>query len=92
MYSLFSVFTLFYLILKNMSTNVRKFLVIFDTCDVAYNWFISLLPPNVLDNLFATVKIKTYCYIYCKYTYIYLYIYLFLYIKKYIFRYVKEAK
>ena len=35
-----------------MSTNVRKFLVIFDTCDVVYNWFISLLPPIVLDNLF----------------------------------------
>ena len=50
---LFSVFTLFYLILENMSTNVRKFrFVIFDTCDVVYNWSISLLPPIVLDNLF----------------------------------------
>ena len=29
------------------------FLVIFDTCDVMYNWSISLLPPIVLDNLFA---------------------------------------
>ena len=29
------------------------FLVIFDTCDVVYNWSISLLPPIVLDNLFA---------------------------------------
>ena len=40
-----------------MSTNVRKlcFLVIFDTCDVLYNWSISLLPPIVLDNLFATI-------------------------------------
>ena len=28
------------------------FLVIFDTCDVMYNWSISLLPPIVLDNLF----------------------------------------
>ena len=28
------------------------FLVIFDTCDVVHNWFISLLPPIVLDNLF----------------------------------------
>ena len=28
------------------------FLVIFDTCDVVYKWFISLLPPIVLDNLF----------------------------------------
>ena len=46
-------FTLFYLILENMSTNVRKFrFVIFDTCDVVYNWSISLLPPIVLDNLF----------------------------------------
>ena len=37
-----------------MSTNVRKFrfLVIFDTCDVVYNWLISLLPPIALDNLF----------------------------------------
>ena len=29
------------------------FLVIFDTCDVVYNLFISLLPPIVLDNLFG---------------------------------------
>jgi len=29
------------------------FLVIFDTYDVVYNWFISLLPPIVLDNLFV---------------------------------------
>ena len=52
--SLFSVFTLFYLILENMPSNVRKFvfLGIFNTCDVVYNWFISLLPPNVLNNLF----------------------------------------
>ena len=55
-YVIFSVFTLFYLILKNMSTNVKKFLfsslyVIFDTCDVMYNLSISLLPPIVLDNL-----------------------------------------
>ena len=32
-----------------MSENL-VFLVIFDTCDVVYNW--SLLPPIVLDNLF----------------------------------------
>ena len=40
-----------------MSTNVRKlcFLVIFDTCDVLYNWSISLLPPIVLNNLFGVV-------------------------------------
>ena len=39
-----------------MSTNVENivFLVIFDTCDVVYNWVISLLPPIVLDNLFGT--------------------------------------
>ena len=60
MCSLFSVFTLFYLILEIMSNNVRikmslnfVFLVIFDTCDVVYNWSISLLPPIVLDNLFG---------------------------------------
>ena len=28
-------------------------LVIFDTCDVMYNWSISLMPPIVLDNLFG---------------------------------------
>ena len=31
-------------------------LVIFDTCDVVYNWSISLLPPIVLDNLFDENK------------------------------------
>jgi len=31
------------------------FLVIFDTCDVVYNWPISLLPPIVLDNLFGSL-------------------------------------
>ena len=42
-----------------MSTNVRQFrFVIFDTCDVVYNWFISLLPPIVLDNLFGTVSLS----------------------------------
>ena len=42
---LFSIFTLFYTILQNMSTIIVKnfvFLVIFDTCDVVYNWSISL--------------------------------------------------
>ena len=34
-----------------MGKNV-VFLVIFDTCDVTYNWFISLLPPIVLENPF----------------------------------------
>ena len=35
------------------------FLVIFDTCDVVYNWSISLLPPIVLDNLFEPNQIPT---------------------------------
>ena len=34
--------------------NTRKNILIFDTCDVVYNWSISLLPPIVLNNLFAT--------------------------------------
>ncbi len=33
------------------------FLVIFDTCDVVYNWYISLLPP--IDNLFGNLGIIT---------------------------------
>ena len=48
LWSLLSVFTLFYLILRKtcelMGENV-VFLVKFDTCDVMYNWSISLLPP-----------------------------------------------
>ena len=57
MCSLFSVFTLFYLILENMSTNVRKFriLVIFDTCDVVYNWSISLLPPILYSIIYLDI-------------------------------------
>ena len=35
-----------------MGENV-VFPVIFDTCDVMYNLSISLLPPIVLDNIFA---------------------------------------
>ena len=35
-----------------MGENV-VFLVIFDACDVMYNWDISLLPPFVHDNLFG---------------------------------------
>ena len=60
---LFSVFILFYLILENMSANVRKFrfLVIFDTCDIVYNGSISLLPPVVLDNLFNMLLTKFLC-------------------------------
>ena len=38
-----------------MGENV-VFLVIFDTCDVINNWFISLLPLIVLDNLFVISK------------------------------------
>ena len=44
--------------MENMSTDVRKFrfpCYIFDTCDVVYNWFISLLPPIVIDNLSGTL-------------------------------------
>jgi len=33
--------------------------VILDTCDVVYNWSISLLPPIVLDNLFGQQKTST---------------------------------
>ena len=50
MFSLVSVFTLFKLILENMSSYVRKFrfpCYINDTCDVVYNWSISLLTPNL---------------------------------------------
>ena len=53
MRSLFYVFKLFYLILENMSTNVKKivFLVIFNNYDVVYNWSISLMSSIVSDNL-----------------------------------------
>ena len=37
---------------SDVTVNNVVFLVIFDTCDVMYNWSISLLPPIVLDNLF----------------------------------------
>ena len=40
---------------ENMSINVRKYCI--DTCDVMYNMFIYLLPPIVLDNLFASKEI-----------------------------------
>ncbi len=55
MRSLFSALTLFYLILEKCQLMWENlvFLVIFDTCNVVYNWFISLLPPIVLDNLCA---------------------------------------
>ena len=33
---------------------LEKNILIFDTCDVVYNWSISLLPPIVLNYLFAT--------------------------------------
>ena len=39
-----------------MEENVA-FLVIFDTCDVMYNWSISLLQPIVLYNLFGSQSI-----------------------------------
>ena len=64
MCSLVSVFLLFYLIYENMSTNVRqfRFLVIFDTCDVMYNWFISLLYLIIynLGNLYSAFSQKLY--------------------------------
>ena len=50
MYSLFSVFTLFYLILENISTNVTHI----DIGDVVYVWSICLLALIVLNNLFDT--------------------------------------
>jgi len=43
---------LYFLFLHFLWENL-VFLVIFDTCDVVYNWFISLLPLIVLDNLFT---------------------------------------
>ena len=50
MYTLFSVFTLFYLILENISTNVTHI----DIGDVVYVWSICLLALIVLNNLFDT--------------------------------------
>ena len=35
------------------------FLFIFDTCDVMFDWSISLLPPIVLDNIFGAPYIRT---------------------------------
>ena len=59
MCSLFSVFTLFYVISGDMSTNVRKFRFpcLFDTCDVVYNRSIFRL-SIVLDNLFRINILK----------------------------------
>ena len=48
-------FYIFYLILEKIWENF-VFLVTFDTCDVVYNWFIYMLPPIVLDNLFGSNK------------------------------------
>ena len=62
MCSLVSVFTLFYLLLENMSTTVRQFrfpCYILHLSDVMYNWFNSLLPPIVLNNLFGIYYIPT---------------------------------
>ena len=41
-----------------MSTNLRKFRFpcYIYTCDVVLNWSISLLPPIILDNLFASTE------------------------------------
>ena len=55
----------FYTFLFNLGEHVNWYkknfvlLVIFDTCDVVYNWSISLLPPIVLDNLFGPCRINT---------------------------------
>ena len=59
--SLFSAFTLFYLILENVSTNERNdvFFVIFHNYDVMYNRSISLLPPIILDNLFLFFNLES---------------------------------
>ena len=38
---------------KQVHKGEKMFLVIFDTCDIIYDRFISLLPPIVLDNLFG---------------------------------------
>ena len=63
----FPRFTLFYLILKKTCQIIWKyfvFLVIFDTCDVVYNWSFSLLPPIVLDNLFGQFRLfKNTCFV-----------------------------
>ncbi len=60
MCSLFSVLHFFINLGKHVNTQLMLenfvFLVIFDTCDVVYNWSISLLPPIVLDNLFELHK------------------------------------
>ena len=41
-----------------MGENV-VFLVIFDTCDVMYNWSISLLPPIVLEkSIWVNVNVR----------------------------------
>ena len=50
----------FYIFIKSWKTSQLMwenfvFLVIFDTCDVVYNWFISLLPPIVLVYLVTTI-------------------------------------
>ena len=52
MCSLVSVFTLFSWKTCQLIRENAVFIVIFDSCDVVYNWLISLLPPIVLDNLF----------------------------------------
>ena len=40
------------------------FLVLLYTCDVMYNWSISLMPPVVLDNLFNMLLTKFLCKLY----------------------------
>ena len=55
----------FYLILENMSTIGENFVffVNFYTCDIVYNLYMSLLPPIVLNNLFAPGELYTWVHI-----------------------------
>ena len=63
MCSLFFVFTLFYLILENISTNVRQFCFPCKLVNLT-SWSISLLPPVVL--LYCCTVYLLYCIIYLK--------------------------
>ena len=49
--SLFSVFALFYLILENMGLMGENFVFLF-YLTLVISWYISQLPPIVIDNLF----------------------------------------
>ena len=51
-----SVFKLFIQSWKTCQLMSENFVFLFRFCDVVYNWFISVLPPIVLDNLFGYFK------------------------------------